>query len=142
LWCPTVAFGQDATDEAPESARPEPDEGSFAIRIAGAAIFALGALGALAAIPTGVVALEGASDLEETCGVAPCPAAEQGRVDEVYTLAIATDALWISGVSLVVVGGALVALGHLIGTPRDAGAEVTAACLPGVGCWLGATGRF
>lgn len=96
----------------------------------GIAVAAVGGAALLAAIPTGVLALDREAELEATCEGGRCPQSAQGTLDEAYLLGTLTDVLWIAGLSVAAVGAALVVVGVV--SEHEAGA-VGAACT-GEGC--------
>lgn len=85
--------------------------GTSPLVLAGGLVAGVGALAALAAIPTGVLALEGRDRLAGECPGGRCPQSAQGRLDETHALGLTTDVLWITGVGLAAVGATLLALG-------------------------------
>jgi tetratricopeptide (TPR) repeat protein len=106
--------------------------------IAGGALAGLGALTVLAAIPTGVLALDGRKQLEDDCLGGSCPGSAQPLLDETATLGLVTDVLWITGVSLAAVGAALLVAG--IATSDEAPA--LGAFCTGDGCAATLSARF
>lgn len=103
----------------------EPRSSASPLVPVGVAVAGAGALALVAAIPTGVLALDGTSQLETTCDTSGCPPSAAGLVSDTRAFAIATDVLWIAGVGLAAVGATLLVLG-LAGSSSEAAAA--AAC--------------
>ncbi len=99
------------------------------LMVAGALVAGLGGLTALGAIPTGVLALDATSRLEQTCAGTTCPQTSVGLRDEAQSLGLATDVLWITGLSVAVIGAALLLVGVSTSDAPQAGAACT-----GEGC--------
>ena len=108
---------------------PATESGTSPLVLVGAIVLGVGGLTALASIPTGILALDGAARLEETCPGGACPPNEAGTIDDTHTLGVVTDVLWATGLGVAAVGGVLLALGLTSG-----GSEDTAAIRPGFGC--------
>jgi len=111
------------------------------VLIVGASILALGGLVALGSLPTGLLALDGASTLEARCPGGECPASEAGRIDEAHALGVATDVLWASGLAVAAAGAALLLVGLTGGDGERAGLRPGIACAGG-GCLATLGGRL
>jgi tetratricopeptide (TPR) repeat protein len=80
-------------------------------------ITAVGALAALGAIPTGILALDAGARLADACGDTTCPQMAVGLRDEAYSLGLATDVLWVAGASVAAVGLGLLIAGVVTNQP-------------------------
>lgn len=89
---------------------PAPRGGSVLLPV-GIAVASVGAAVMLAAIPTGVLALDREAQLEATCGGGRCPQSAQGVLDDAYLLGTLTDVFWIAGLSVAAIGAALAVVG-------------------------------
>lgn len=128
-------------DEPPATATtttPSASEDSPLVPV-GIAVLAVGGAAALVSIPVGVVALDGASTLEQRCPGGDCAPSDASLIDETHALSIATDVLWVSGLSIAALGAVLLAVGL---TSSGDGVEASAACLPDRGCQAAVRGRF
>lgn len=122
----------------PGGAVTESTESSVLVPV-GVAVLSLSAASLLAALPTGVVALDREAELEENCPNGLCPPSAQGTLDDAYLFGTVTDVLWIAGLSAAVVGGALLTLG--IVSEGSEAPSVGAACVE-EGCVATFTTRF
>lgn len=100
--------------------RPRASGGDSPLVVVGGIVAGVGALAALAAIPTGVLALDAGNRLQQMCGGSSCPQSLTDLRDEAYTLGLTTDVLWIAGVSVAAVGVGLLITGLVTSpeTPR------------------------
>ena len=93
----------------------------------------IGVLTALIAIPTGIVALDGTSQLEAACPGGDCPASEAGRIADTHMMGVMTDVLWVSGLSITAIGATLLVLG-LTGDGGGVEGVEAASLTPSFGC--------
>ena len=115
-----------ASGERPASASGT----SSPLPLVGGIVLGIGGLTALVAIPTGVLALDGTSQLEAACPGRDCPASEAGRIDDTHTMGVVTDVLWVSGLSIAAIGATRLVLG-LAG---DTGGAEAASLTPSFAC--------
>jgi tetratricopeptide (TPR) repeat protein len=104
-----------------------------------------GALLAGAAV-TGVIVLGNESDLEDDCTDERCTTSDsQDKLDATKSLAVVTDALWITGTVAAVVGGALLIFGGDSGSEESASRSTrpvaSVGCAPGT-CTATLRGHF
>lgn len=115
-----------AGDVGPRGAGSEPS----ALVISGAVILGLGAVGVIAAIPTGVAASDGEARLATMCPDGGCPASSEGLLNETRSMALTTDVLWILGASIGAIGIVLLSIGIAI----DSSAPSASAMCTEEGC--------
>lgn len=132
---------------APEVAEPEPTEpsapdeassGSVLVPV-GVAVLSVGGAALLAAIPTGVLALDRGAELDATCPGGSCPQSAQGLLDDAYLLGTLTDVFWIAGLSVAAIGAVLLTVGVV--SEGSEAPSVGAACME-EGCVATFTSRF
>jgi tetratricopeptide (TPR) repeat protein len=122
---------------APPSSSPLP--------LVGGIVLGVGAAVVLGSIVPGVMALDGASQLEAACPGGSCPPEEAGRIDDTHTLGIVTDVLWVSGAVLAAAGAALLVVGIASEGSSDSAATPSVRPVAGCsldGCFGGVTGRY
>lgn len=107
--------------------------------LAGGSLAAVGIVTALGAIVPGTMALDGAATLEEQCPGGECGADSGGLIDEVRTLSLVTDGLWIAGSGVALLGATLLIAGvSMDGDSREGAAMACSRQL----CWFDVHGTF
>lgn len=114
--------------------------GESPLPVVGWITLGVGAALALAAVPTGLLVLDGEAQLADACPGGACPSSEAALLDDTNGLAVVTDVLWATGVSIAVVGAVLILVGELTGSSESASAGLTptmtcelTGCVAGVG---------
>jgi len=113
--------------------------GGSALLPTGIAVASVGAAVMLAAIPTGVLALDREAQLEASCEGGRCPQSAQAVLDDAYLLGTLTDVFWIAGLSVAAVGAALAVVGVM--SESSSSPAVGAACTE-EGCVATLVGSF
>lgn len=126
-----AAQARESEDPVPATPTEPAPSGDSVLGPIGIALASVGGAALLAAIPTGVLALDGEAHLTESCPGGACPASEQGRIDETRTLGIVTDVLWVSG-AIVAAAGLSLVLVDLLGDGDEA--HATGRVTPSIGC--------
>src|SRR5690606_24464570 len=130
---------QAASAPAPSAPAPSAPAPSDSVLVpVGIAVASVGAAAMLAAIPTGVLALDREAQLEAMCADGRCPQAARGVLDDAYLLGTLTDVFWIAGLSVAAVGAALAIVGV---TTESSSPAVGAACTE-EGCVATVGGSF
>lgn len=131
-----------AAAAATEPATPTRDEGGSAIPYV---LLGVGGAFVIGAAVTGAIVLGNESDLEDGCPGDRCTSPElQDKLDTTRSLAVVTDALWITGAVAAGIGGALLLFGGDSGDEERAHVSAPAAsfaCAPGA-CAATLRGRF
>lgn len=131
-----AASGASAAPATGPSAEAPASSGGSVLVPVGIAVASVGAAAMLAAIPTGVLALDREAQLEATCAGGRCPQSAQGVLDDAYLLGTLTDVLWIAGLSVAAIGAALAVVGAVTesGSSPTAGAAcVEEGCVATIG---------
>lgn len=131
-----VRAAEQAEGEDREESRPPSSSDGDALTVAGWVLVAVGGAAGVSALPTGLFALDAESSLEDACVDSRCPPERRETYDEMRSLSIATDVLWVAGVSIAAVGLILAIVSMASGDSEGA----RAACTGSAGCVLG--GRF
>jgi tetratricopeptide (TPR) repeat protein len=132
-----AASGASAAPTPSSPATPAGSGGSVLVPV-GIAVASVGAAAMLAAIPTGVLALDREAQLEATCAGGRCPQSAQGVLDDAYLLGTLTDVLWIAGLSVAAIGAALA----VVGVVTESGSPTAGAACTEEGCVATLGGSF
>ena len=134
-----IAAARPVDGGGPSTAQPA---SSSPLPLVGGIVLGVGAAALLASIVPGVMALDGASQLEAACPGGSCPPEEAGRIDDTHTLGVVTDVLWVSGAVLAAAGAALLLIGISSGGSSDTAAIVPSLGCTSDGCFGGVAGRY
>lgn len=126
----------DPPEEGPPDEPPPTVERSHDLAVVGGVLTGVGAALGIAAVGTGVAALDQRAALAASCPMSACAPGFESAQSNGQALAITTDALWVSG-SVVAITGLALLIADLA-APSESGPSAAAACThDGCIAWIG-----